>query len=237
MALGASGYFEAVSYLVEDRRRADEYTAESKRVAVLQKAKDFGDYLSELQMVISFAPFDAMGRSRISQLINKSNQFNLTTRRYTEAQVAELEADPSTQTLQVSLRDRFGDSGMIAVLIARRSGHQGEPALDIDTSLMSCRVLGRKVEEAMLRELALAARAASLRRIVGRYIPQGKKRQRALCEAWLRSLSDRDGRRGRRVGMAARCRGLSSVRIADDGRTPSNLSSRSTAHPMRLGAT
>ena len=69
------------------------------------------------------------------------------------------------------LRDRFGDSGMIAVLIARRSEHQGEPALDIDTWLMSCRVLGRKVEEVMLRELALAARAASLRWIVGRYIP------------------------------------------------------------------
>ena len=170
----SAGYFEAVSFLAEDKRRADEYAAESNRVAVLQKAQNFGDYLSELQMVISFAPFDSIGRSRISQLINKSNQFNLTTRRYTEAQVAELEAAPSTHTLQVRLRDRFGDSGMIAVLIARRSEHQGEPALDIDTWLMSCRVLGRKVEEAMLRELALAARAASLRWIVGRYIPTAK---------------------------------------------------------------
>jgi len=170
----SAGYFEAVSFLAEDKRRADEYAAESNRVAVLQKAQNFGDYLSELQMVISFAAFDSLGRSRISQLINKSNQFNLTTRRYTEAQVAELEADPSTHTLQVRLRDRFGDSGMIAVLIARRSEHQGEPALDIDTWLMSCRVLGRKVEEAMLRELALAARADSMRWIVGRYIPTAK---------------------------------------------------------------
>ena len=86
----SAGYFEAVSFLAEDKRRAEEYTAESKRVVVLQKAKDFGDYLSELQMVISFAPFDAVGRSRISQLINKSNQFNLTTRRYTETEVAEV---------------------------------------------------------------------------------------------------------------------------------------------------
>jgi FkbH-like protein len=169
----SAGYFEAVLYLAEDKRRAEEYTAESKRVAVLQKAKDFGDYLSELQMVISFAPFDVMGRSRISQLIDKSNQFNLT-RRYTEAEGAERAADPSALTLQVRLRDRFGDSGMIAVLIARRSEHQGEPALDIDAWLMSCRVLGRKVEEVMLRELALAARAASLRWIVGRYIPTAK---------------------------------------------------------------
>jgi predicted enzyme involved in methoxymalonyl-ACP biosynthesis len=95
----AAGYFEAASYLAEHGRRAEEYTAESERVAVLQKAKDFGDYLSVLQMVISLAPFDVVGCSRISQLINKSNQFNLTTRRYTEAEVAELEAAPSAQTL------------------------------------------------------------------------------------------------------------------------------------------
>ena len=170
----SAGYFEAVSFLAEDKHRADEYAAESKRVSVLQKAQNFGDYLSELQMVISLAPFDSIGRSRISQLINKSNQFNLTTRRYTETQVAALESDSSTYTLQVRLKDRFGDSGMIAVLIARRSEHQGEPALDIDTWLMSCRVLGRKVEEAMLRELALAARAASIPWIVGRYIPTAK---------------------------------------------------------------
>jgi FkbH-like protein len=170
----SAGYFEAVSFLAEDKRRADEYAAESRRVSVLQKAQNFGDYLSELQMVITFGPFDPVGRSRISQLINKSNQFNLTTKRYTEAQVADLEAAPSVHTLQVRLRDRFGDSGMIAVLIARRSEYRGEQALDIDTWLMSCRVLGRKVEEAMLRELALAARTASVRWIVGRYIPTAK---------------------------------------------------------------
>ena len=170
----SAGYFEAVSFLDEDRRRADEYAAESQRISVMQKSRDFGDYLSELQMAISFAPFDAVGRSRISQLINKSNQFNLTTRRYTEAQVAEFEADASAHTFQVRLKDRFGDSGMIGVLIARRSEYRGEPALDIDSWLMSCRVLGRKVEEAMLRELALAARAASMRWIVGRYIPTSK---------------------------------------------------------------
>jgi FkbH-like protein len=170
----SAGYFEAVAFLDEDRRRADEYAAETQRVSVLQKARDLGDYLSELQMTISFAPFDPMGRSRISQLINKSNQFNLTTRRYTEAQVAGFEADASTHTFQVRLKDRFGDSGMIGVLIARRSQYRGEPALDIDSWLMSCRVLGRKVEEAMLRELALTARAASMRWIVGRYIPTSK---------------------------------------------------------------
>lgn len=170
----SAGYFEAISFLEEDKRRADEYSAESQRVSVLQKVQNLGDYLAELQMVISFTPFDPTGRSRISQLINKSNQFNLTTRRYTETQVAALEADPSICSYQVRLRDRFGDSGMIAVLIARRLQHQGEPALDIDTWLMSCRVLGRKVEEAMLRELAMTARAAAIRWLIGRYIPTAK---------------------------------------------------------------
>jgi FkbH-like protein len=165
----SAGYFEAVSFLDEDKRRAEQYTAEFQRVKVMEGTRDFGDYLSELDMTISFAPFDPLGRARISQLINKSNQFNLTTRRYTEVDVANFEADPSVLTLQVRLRDRFGDSGMIAVLIARRSEYLGQPAFDIDTWLMSCRVLGRKVEEAMLRELAQNASAASVRWIIGRY--------------------------------------------------------------------
>ncbi len=70
-------------------------------------------------MKIVFQPFDATGRSRIAQLINKSNQFNLTTRRYDEAEVAAFEADPAAFTLQVRLTDTFGDNGMISVIICR----------------------------------------------------------------------------------------------------------------------
>lgn len=111
-----------------------------------------------------------MGRARISQLINKSNQFNLTTRRYTEAQVGELEADPARFTLQVRLADVFGDNGMISVIVADRGADQWE----IDTWLMSCRVLGRRVEEAVLAELVQEARAAGASELIGRFIPSEK---------------------------------------------------------------
>jgi FkbH-like protein len=121
-------------------------------------------------MQLTLAPFDATGRVRIAQLINKSNQFNLTTRRYTEAEVAAAERDPNAFTLQVRLADTFGDNGMISVIICRREAD----AWDIDTWLMSCRVLGRKVEQAVLGELVSAGRAAGVARLLGRYIPTEK---------------------------------------------------------------
>ena len=91
-----------------------------------QSAGDLGAYYASLDMEIHFAPFDAVGRARIVQLINKSNQFNLTTRRYTEAEVAALEEDPDAFTLQVRLTDVFGDNGMISVVICRATA--GRPA-------------------------------------------------------------------------------------------------------------
>ena len=125
-------------------------------------------------MEIHFAPFDAVGRARIAQLINKSNQFNLTTRRYTEAEVAALEEDPEAFTLQVRLTDIFGDNGMISVVICRGEHAAGSRTWAIDTWLMSCRVLGRSVEQMVLRELILAARRRGIERLVGRYIPSGR---------------------------------------------------------------
>src|SRR5581483_6064567 len=119
---------------------------------VMVKARNLDDYLASLEMTIAFAPFDAAGRQRITQLINKTNQFNLTTRRYTEAEIAALERDPSRFTLQVRLADRFGDLGMIGVVICGPGSGRFE--WEIETWLMSCRVLGRKVEEAMLAETA-----------------------------------------------------------------------------------
>jgi len=117
---------------------------------------------------IAFRPFDAIGRSRITQLINKSNQFNLTTKRYTDAEVAQFESDPACFTLQVRLSDVFGDNGMISVVICRpRSPLEWE----IDTWLMSCRVLGRGVERIVLQEILNHARAKGVRRLTGRDVP------------------------------------------------------------------
>ncbi len=171
--LMAAGYFEAVSYSSEDRLRAESYVSDAQRANIMAKARNLGDYLTSLEMVIKFSPFDVKGRQRIAQLINKTNQFNLTTRRYTEAEVAGMEVDESVFTLQVRLLDKFGDLGMIGVVICRP--HIDDPqAWNIDTWLMSCRVLGRSVEQAMLAQVASEGAKRKVNRLIGHYLPSAK---------------------------------------------------------------
>lgn len=163
----ASGYFEAIAFSAEDRKRAEFYQDNARRVTLQKQAGDIDAYLASLDMAITFQPFDEIGRARITQLINKSNQFNLTTRRYTEAEVRDVERDPTCFTLQVRLSDVFGDNGMICVIVCRPAGVDWS----IDTWLMSCRVLGRGVEQAVLNEMLRHARRRGIRRLVGRFIP------------------------------------------------------------------
>lgn len=171
--LAAAGYFESVSFASEDRRRADYYQGNARRASLQRQIGGVDAYLASLDMTITFQPFDAMGRARIVQLINKSNQYNLTTRRYTEPEVEALEIDPETLTLQVRLSDVFGDNGMISVVICK-AGERG--TWEIDTWLMSCRVLGRKVEHAVLREILAHARAADVEKLHGTYFPTDRNR-------------------------------------------------------------
>ena len=170
--LMAAGYFEAIAFSGEDRQRAEFYQDNARRVTLQKQAGDIDAYLVSLNMQMTLQPFDDTGRARIAQLINKSNQFNLTTRRYTEAEVAAAQRDPDAFTLQVRLTDAFGDNGMISVVICRRT----QDDWDIDTWLMSCRVLGRKVEVAVLQELAAQARERGVRRLIGRYLPTEKNK-------------------------------------------------------------
>jgi FkbH-like protein len=167
--LAAAGYFEAVTYSSEDRSRADFYQDNARRVALQKQGEGVEAYLTSLEMIITFQPFDAAGRARIAQLINKSNQFNLTTRRYTELEVAV--AETSCFTLQIRLADRFGDNGMISVIICR---DLGRATWEIDTWLMSCRVLGRGVEVAVLQEILEAARTRGIRTLLGVYRPTSR---------------------------------------------------------------
>jgi FkbH-like protein len=166
--LAAAGYFESVVFSEEDVKRASYYQDNARRVTLQKQAGDVDAYLASLNMEITFQPFDATGRSRISQLINKSNQYNLTTRRYTEAEVAQIEADPKCFTLQVRLADAFGDNGMISVVVCRELTRA---QWDVDTWLMSCRVLGRRVEHMVLREILERARHLGIRTLVGTYRP------------------------------------------------------------------
>jgi FkbH-like protein len=171
--LAAGGYFEAVSFASEDLKRAGYYQDNARRANLQKQAGGVDAYLASLEMIITFQPFDATGRARIVQLINKSNQYNLTTRRYTDPEVAEAENDPAVFTLQVRLADIFGDNGMISVVICRPAQ---AGVWEVDTWLMSCRVLGRKVENMVLREILRHAREAGIRKLAGIYRPTDRNK-------------------------------------------------------------
>ena len=170
--LAAGGYFESVSITDEDRARTLQYAANTERAAAMgASATDLPGYLRSLEMKLIWRRFDRIGLGRIVQLINKTNQFNLTTQRKTEEQVLAIMADPRSFGLQIRLVDRFGDNGIIAIVIGRVDEAW---ECHIDTWLMSCRVLGRGVEEATLALLAEQARALDGVALVGHYLPTAK---------------------------------------------------------------
>jgi len=121
-------------------------------------------------MTAEIAPFSSVYLERIAQLINKTNQFNLTTKRYTSAEVETIAQDPNFMTLYGRLADRFGDNGLVSVLIGRVVNE----TLEIDLWLMSCRVLNREMELAMFDAVVEQCQARGIRRIVGIYIPSKK---------------------------------------------------------------
>ena len=169
--LSDAGYFESVRVTPEDLERSHQYQANAQRDALRATATDLSGYLAELRMEMDARRFDRVGLQRIVQLINKTNQFNLTTRRYSEEDVVPLLGDSRSVTLQIRLTDRFGDNGIIAILIGRLND---ERELEIDTWLMSCRVLGRHVEEATLNALAAEAKRISATALIGVYRPTAK---------------------------------------------------------------
>jgi len=165
--LADAGYFESVVLTEDDRLRTEQYRGGRERRALQASTTDLEGYLRDLDMRLLWQPFNQVGLQRIVQLINKTNQFNLTTRRTTEEGVVALMRDERSFGLQFRLIDRFGDNGIIAVVI----GHAEGEDVRIETWLMSCRVLGRQVEQAMLSVVAEMARRKGARRLVGEYIP------------------------------------------------------------------
>jgi FkbH-like protein len=168
--LQAAAYFEQIGFSAEDRTRTAFYRGNARRSVRAKAIGDHGKFLESLQMHMTVAPFDGVGRARIAQLISKSNQYNLTTRRYSEAEVAAMQSSSELETLQVRLGDLFGDNGMISVVICRKQASHW----DIDTWVMSCRVLGRGVEQAVLNLLAVRASATGAHELRGLYIPTAK---------------------------------------------------------------
>jgi FkbH-like protein len=173
--LGEAGYFEAVAFTAEDAGRARQYALNNERMRAGQNGiTDIDGFLCDLRMVMQAEPFRRIDLKRVTQLTNKTNQFNLTTQRYTETDIERFMVEPTLVTLQLRLTDRFGDNGLIAVIIARPDADWPEDTLLIDTWLMSCRVLGRQVEVATLESLVRAARASGWRELVGIYRPTAK---------------------------------------------------------------
>ena len=170
--LADAGYFEGLAVTADDRLRHESYRGNIQRESLREASTDLPAYLRSLQMRLVWRRFDRLGLSRIVQLMNKTNQFNLTTRRVTEDEIRARTNDPRALGLQLRLTDRFGDNGIIAIV----SGHLVEGGADftIDDWLMSCRVLGRQVEQATLNLLAAQARQLGAGRLVGDYIPTAK---------------------------------------------------------------
>lgn len=194
LTLHDAGYFEGLKVTNEDAERTTQYQANREREMYRATAPDLDSYLRSLEMTLLWRRFDQVGLQRVTQLVNKTNQFNLRTQRYSEEQVAAIIDDPNAVGLQLRLVDRFGDNGIIAIVICRKS----EQGMFIDTWLMSCRVLGRQVETATLNLIAAQAIKAGAKRLVGEYRPTAKngmvkdhyKRLGfALCEATSDGIS------------------------------------------------
>lgn len=166
----AAGYFEVVTYSEEDQRRASFYQDNAKRANILRQSSSMDSYLMSLNMEITISSFDILGRQRIAQLISKSNQFNLTTKRYSELDIKGFEESANFFTRQIRLKDLLGDNGMISVIICKKN----KSFWEIDTWLMSCRVLGRRVEEAALHDIVKNAQKDGANTILGYYSPTAR---------------------------------------------------------------
>lgn len=168
--LDRNRYFEVVSLSEDDRKRAEMYRANAQRAELEKTYADYGAYLDGLSMTAEIRPFAPPYLERVAQLTNKSNQFNLTTRRYSPAEIEEVARDPKKIALYGKLSDRFGDNGVVAVTIGSVEGE----TLSIELWLMSCRVLKREMELAMLDETVRRARERGVKKIVGTYYPTAK---------------------------------------------------------------
>jgi FkbH-like protein len=165
-SIADGGYFESVSFTEDDRNRAAQYAANSEREVLRNNAQSIEDFRRGLGMVMRFGPFTQMDLARVGQLINKTNQFNVSVRRYTQQEIEAIAQDQGCLTLQFRLTDRFGDSGLIAAMICR-PGAGG--LLQLETWVMSCRVFGRDAEMEIMNAAVDTARSRGFLAIEANY--------------------------------------------------------------------
>jgi FkbH-like protein len=168
--IDAHRYFEPVTLSKEDIERAALYASNSQRAAQETQFANYGEYLDSLEMIAEIEPFRPVYIERVAQLTNKTNQYNLTTRRYTLAEMEGLAVSTEHITLYGKLADRFGDNGLISIVVGSQQGD----TLHLDLWLMSCRVLKRDMELAMLDVLVEQAVARGIKTLHGTYLPTKK---------------------------------------------------------------
>ncbi len=164
-----AGYFEAISFTAEDVARADTYRDSLARDTFRATVQSVDEFLAGLAMEARVAQFTTIDANRLFQLINKTNQFNLTLRRHGLEQVLAFMSDPGCITLQCRLRDRFGDNGLVAAMVLRSIEDGG--AFVVDTWVMSCRVFGRRLEHETLNAAVEEVRSRGGKRVVGEFVP------------------------------------------------------------------
>lgn len=171
--LDRSGFFEVTIFSIDDARRNEMYKANIERAKCEKKFSNYREYLLSLNMKAEVKSFEPIFMSRIAQLTNKSNQFNLTTLRCTQADVENFASDKNYITLYGRLFDKFGDNGVVSVVFGHIDSKNGD-FFHIDLWLMSCRVLKRDMELAMLDELVSRAKCCGVKKLFGYYHPTGK---------------------------------------------------------------
>ncbi len=169
-ALLEEGLFDGLEHSEEDGKRAELYQQRAQAEAMMAESGSLDEFLRNLETEVALVPVDGTSLARVAQLTQKTNQFTTTTRRYTEADVSRYASDPVWSTTAIRVLDRFGDNGIVGVMLARQDG----AVLDVDSFLLSCRVIGRKVETVMLAHLCDQAKARAARRLRGRIIPTKK---------------------------------------------------------------
>jgi FkbH-like protein len=170
LTLAEAGYFEAVTFTQEDRERAELYARDAQRSEALSVSTSIGDFLSGLGMSVEYGPFAEL--RRVTQLVNKTNQFNTTARRYTPDEVADRANAPNCITLQFRLIDRYGDNGIVSAILLGPTSEK--ETFEIETWVMSCRVFGRELEDEIMNIVVETARQNSARLIVAGYVPTPK---------------------------------------------------------------
>ena len=165
-----NGYFEVTSFSTDDLKRNDMYKANVKRAELSSEFTDYTEYLLSLDMKAEIKTFSPVYMQRITQLTNKSNQFNLTTKRYTQPEIEAVASDSNHITLYGKLADIFGDNGVVSVVIGKIDNN----VCDIELWLMSCRVLKKNMEYAMLDTLVGTCKEKGIDTIIGHYYPTAK---------------------------------------------------------------